>query len=105
MFGGRGADEYRFFGTEIEGPSDRDRLYDLNFGEGDTILFGGFAAGTFADAAFIDATDDGSGALISSWRGLVEAARSEDVLAFRQSPTTTIWSSASPMRMGRCRSS
>jgi hypothetical protein len=85
MFGGAGADEFRFFGTEIAGASDRDRLYDLDFGEGDLVRFEGFGAGTFTDASFIDATEDGSGALISSYRGLVEAARSDSVTAFRQS--------------------
>jgi len=86
MFAGTGADEFRFFGTDIEGASDRDRLYDLNFGEGDTLRFEGFAAGTFADGSFIDANEDGSAALISSYRGLVEAVDSGDVTAFRQSP-------------------
>jgi endonuclease/exonuclease/phosphatase family metal-dependent hydrolase len=84
MFAGAGADEFRFFGTDIEGASDSDRLYDLNFGEGDTLSFAGFGAGTFSDGAFIDANQDGTGALISSYKGLVEAAKSDDVTAFRQ---------------------
>jgi Ca2+-binding RTX toxin-like protein len=84
MFGGKGADEFRFFGDGIEGGADRDRLYDLSFDQGDVIRFEGYGAGTFGDAAYVDATDDGTGALISGWRGLVEAARSDDVTAFRQ---------------------
>jgi Ca2+-binding RTX toxin-like protein len=35
LIGGAGADQFRFFGNEIEGTSDSDRILDLDFAEGD----------------------------------------------------------------------
>ena len=72
LWGGGGADQFRFFGDQIEGTSDTDRIYDLNFGEGDWIVFGEFG-GLFEDSAGINAFDNGDSAIISSWAGLASA--------------------------------
>lgn len=73
MFGGAGADQFRFFGNEISG-TDTDRIFDLTFGEGDLLVFGRYGAGTFGvDATGINASTDGSGAIISSYEGLANA--------------------------------
>lgn len=80
MFGGLGADQFRFFGTAgtaklrdaIEGGSDTDFIRDLTFGEGDSIVLGGFGAGTFTDFNNQDsnAFDGGSSVQIFSYQGL-----------------------------------
>src|SRR5687768_8647752 len=49
MFGGDGGDQFRFFGDDIEGVSDTDFIYDLDFAEGDTLVFGNYGANTFSD--------------------------------------------------------
>jgi Ca2+-binding RTX toxin-like protein len=73
LYGGGGADQFRFFGDQIGGASDTDRLYDLNFGEGDTIVFGKFD-GLFTDkVAGLNSFDNGDSAIISSWAGLAHA--------------------------------
>lgn len=85
MFGGGGADQFRFFGTDIDGPSDRDFIRDLTFGDGDTLVFGRFAEGTFSDTSGVNAFSNGTSAIISSFEGIVAAAAgSENVTAFRQ---------------------
>jgi Ca2+-binding RTX toxin-like protein len=88
MFGGRGADQFRFFGDQIEGGRDTDFIYDLNFGDGDTLVFGTFGANTFADTAGVNAFAGGSAAIISSFQGIVNAAAGSDsVTAYRESNT------------------
>ncbi len=72
LWGGGGADQFRFFGDQIEGASDTDRLFDLNFGDGDWIVFGKFD-GLFEDGDGINAFDNGDSAIISSWEGLANA--------------------------------
>jgi Ca2+-binding RTX toxin-like protein len=87
MYGGNGADQFVFSGRTIEGASDRDRIYDLNFGAGDTIVVGGFKSGTFIDSNGVDGYGNGANAIISSYAGLVEAASFSDyVTAVRASP-------------------
>jgi Ca2+-binding RTX toxin-like protein len=49
LTGGAGADQFRFFGNQIDGASDFDTITDLNFAEGDTLVFGSFGTGTFFD--------------------------------------------------------
>ena len=86
MFGGLGGDQFRFFGDQIEGTTDTDFIYDLKFGEGDTLVFGTFGAGTFTDQAGVNAFAGGTSAIISSYEGIVNAARtSDDVTAYRES--------------------
>lgn len=81
----RRADQFRFFGDQIEGSSDTDRIFDLNFNEGDKLVFGKFGAGTFEDEGGVNAFSGGSAAIISSYEGIVNAAAgSESVTAFRQ---------------------
>lgn len=87
MFGGVGADQFRFFGNELTGASDRDRIFDLTFGEGDVLVFGSFAAGTFSKLAGVNGFSGGSAAVISSYEGIVNAAAFSDlVTATRFSP-------------------
>lgn len=70
-FGGDGADQFRFFGDQIEGTSDLDKVFDLDFSEGDSLVFGNYGAGTFADGAGINAYGAGNtDAQITSWEGL-----------------------------------
>jgi serralysin len=59
LIGGAGADQFRFFGNEIEGTSDSDRILDLDFAEGDILMLGYYSAGTFAKAGggFINGSD------------------------------------------------
>jgi len=84
-FGGGGADQFRFFGDQIEGASDSDDIYDLTFGEGDTLVFGNFGAGTFSDVDGVNAFNGGEAAEISSFEGIVNAAAgSTKVTAFRE---------------------
>jgi Ca2+-binding RTX toxin-like protein len=86
MFGGVGADQFRFFGNELTGASDRDRIYDLTFGEGDVLVFGSFAAGTFSKLAGVNGFSGGTSAVISSYEGIVNAATfSDSVTALRAS--------------------
>lgn len=90
-FGGGGADQFRFFGTQIDGPSDTDYVYDLNFGEGDTIVLGDFAAGSFTSAGGVNSFDGGDSAIISSYEGLANlVADSASVTASRKGDTDVL---------------
>jgi Ca2+-binding RTX toxin-like protein len=85
MTGGRGADQFRFFGYDIQGALDEDEIYDLTFSEGDSLVFGSFKAGTFADAAGVNQVSSGSGAIIKSFAGIANAAAgSADVSAYKE---------------------
>ncbi len=80
-YGGAGADQFRFFGNQIEGTSDLDKVLDLNFGQGDSLVFGNYGAGTFADAAGINAYGAGnSAAQITSWEGLANFIKSSSAV-------------------------
>lgn len=75
MYGGGGADQFRFFGNQIgQGTGenaetvDRDRVYDLDFSEGDVLVFGALTG--LEDAAGIDAYTGGTAATVSSWEGI-----------------------------------
>lgn len=70
MWGGAGADQFRFFANTIEGGSDTDRIYDLKFAEGDSLVFGLYNEGLFTDATGVNAFNDGASAQISSIEGL-----------------------------------
>jgi Ca2+-binding RTX toxin-like protein len=78
LTGGGGADQFRFFGNQIDGASDTDRILDLNFAEGDTLVFGSFAGGTFAKANGVNAFDGGRSAILDSWSDIVAADRASD---------------------------
>ncbi len=69
MYGGASGDQFRFFGDQIDGV-DTDRIYDLKFAEGDSLVFGRFAADFFADASGINAFSDGTAAQITTIDGL-----------------------------------
>jgi Ca2+-binding RTX toxin-like protein len=78
LTGGGGADQFRFFGNQIDGSSDTDRILDLNFGEGDTLVFGSFASGTFVKGNGVNAFDGGRSAILDSWADIVAADRASD---------------------------
>ncbi len=73
LYGGGGADQFRFYGNQISGATDLDKIFDLNFSEGDTLVFGNYAANTFTDTAGENAFAGGGSAIISSWQGLANA--------------------------------
>lgn len=73
LWGGGGGDQFRFYGNNIEGSSDQDRIYDLNFEQGDELVFGAFGTGTFHDSSHVNAFDSGASAIIASLEGLREA--------------------------------
>jgi Ca2+-binding RTX toxin-like protein len=78
LFGGAGADQFRFFGNQIDGPLDRDDVRDLDFGTGDILVLGNFAAGTFVDSGNVNAFNNGSDAIINSLEGLFAADQASD---------------------------
>lgn len=73
LYGGAGADQFRFFGNQIGGASDVDSIYDLNFGEGDTLVFGQYNGLFSTDASGVNAFAQGDSAIISSFAGLAAA--------------------------------
>ena len=86
-YGGAGADQFLFFGSDLVVRPSVDRLYDLNFSAGDVLVLRHFSPDTFAAARGIAVVDQGSGAVISSWAGLVQATRGSGfVRAGRASP-------------------
>lgn len=71
LSGGAGADQFYFSASDVAANhTDTDRIVDLNFGDGDTIVFNSYGAGFFSDAAGINAFAGGSSAQISSYAGL-----------------------------------
>lgn len=73
LYGGDGADQFRFFGDKIEGASDKDAIYDLDFGEGDVLVFGKYNGLFSSDAPGLDGFASGDSAIISSFAGLAAA--------------------------------
>lgn len=69
MFGGAGADQFRFFANQLDGV-DTDKIYDLNFIDGDTLVFGNFTAGLFSDSEGVNSFSGDTAAQISSIEGL-----------------------------------
>lgn len=74
-YGGDGADQFRFFGNQIDGAGDTDKVLDLDFSEGDSIVFGNYGAESFADTDGANAYNGGGDVQISSWEGLVAAVQ------------------------------
>jgi hypothetical protein len=78
MFGGLGADQFRFFGGQaksrdvVEANGDRDFIRDLNFSHGDIILLAGFGDGKFAKSSAVNAFDNGNDVIIDSYQDLNE---------------------------------
>lgn len=71
-WGGAGADLFRFTATLIDGDSDYDRVNDVNFDEGDKLVFIDFA-GQFAGvegSAGTNVYNSDSSVQVSSWEGL-----------------------------------
>jgi hypothetical protein len=79
LSGGGGADQFRFFGSQYEGDGgkDTDRLVDLNFGQGDSLVFGGYGA-IWHDDVGENAFNNGNSAIISSWEGLKNAVENSE---------------------------
>lgn len=67
--GGDGADLFRFYGDQIEGTSDYDRVFDLDFSEGDTVFLADYGL-SFTDMDGADALINGTAVQISSMEGL-----------------------------------
>lgn len=75
LWGGSGADQFRFSGNDMQGNSETDRIYDLNFAEGDKLVFNDFGAGTFQDIAGgnpLQILNGGASAILDSWADVVE---------------------------------
>lgn len=90
MFGGDGADQFRFFGNQIDGAGDLDKIFDLDFSEGDTLVFGSFAAGTFSDDDGVNAFADDGSAIVSSFEGLANIVNGTTVTAEQRGNTDTL---------------
>ncbi|WP_306223404.1 hypothetical protein [Bosea beijingensis] len=75
MYGGKGADTFVFIGTQYEGDngSDHDRIYDLNFGDGDQISLSKFGEGFFDNGGDAGAKvlAGGTSAIIDSYSDIV----------------------------------
>lgn len=71
MSGGAGADQFYFNGADVgAGDKATDRIVDLNFADGDTIVFDNYGSNFFADHTGVNAMDSGNDAIISSFAGL-----------------------------------
>lgn len=71
MSGGAGADQFYFNGADVgAGDKDTDRIVDLNFADGDTIVFDNYGSSFFADQTGVDAFDSGNDAIVNSFTGL-----------------------------------
>jgi parallel beta-helix repeat protein len=77
MTGGAGADQFRFHGNRIDGASDTDRITDLNFADGDTLMLADYAL-DFAAGSGLAVADAGGTAIVSSWAGLASAVDQSD---------------------------
>ncbi|KAA9013036.1 calcium-binding protein [Sphingobium limneticum] len=90
LWGGDGADQFRFFGNNIGGASDTDKIYDLDFSEGDTLVFGNYGSLQFSDAAGINAFNGGAAAQVSSWAGLVHLVEASDLASVSRKGQTDV---------------
>jgi Ca2+-binding RTX toxin-like protein len=73
MRGNGGADQFWFYGNQIEGVADRDRINDLTFADGDQIVLKSFAAGTFVGTEDLVSFSGGTSAVIDSLQDLHDA--------------------------------
>jgi Ca2+-binding RTX toxin-like protein len=89
MYGGLGADQFRFFGGQgkardiVEADGDTDFIRDLNFGQGDIILLGGFGDGKFAKTDTVNAFDNGNDVIIDSYQDLADLAAAGSITLTR----------------------
>lgn len=71
MSGGKGADQFYFKAGDVKvGATDTDRIVDLNFGEGDTLLLDDFGFGTLTKTDGLNAINGGDDAIVSSFVGI-----------------------------------
>jgi Ca2+-binding RTX toxin-like protein len=90
LFGGGGGDQFRFFGTQIEGKGDTDTIYDLNFAEGDKLVFGDFGVGTFGNLAGVKGFKNGTSVIIDSFADIIALDAASDLItALRGGPDGT----------------
>jgi Ca2+-binding RTX toxin-like protein len=90
LFGGGGGDQFRFFGTQIEGKGDTDTIYDLNFAEGDKLVFGDFGVGTFGNLAGVKGFKSGTSVIIDSFADIIALDAASDLItALRGGPDGT----------------
>lgn len=73
LYGGAGADQFRFFGNQVGGASDVDSIYDLNFAQGDKLVFGEYNGLFDTDAPGLNGFANGDSAIITSFEGLAAA--------------------------------
>ena len=92
LAGGGGADQFRFFGTQIDGGSDFDTITDLDFGTGDTLVFGSFGVGTFIKENGVGAFANGTSAILDSFADVVAAAGASDLITASRSGSDLILS-------------
>ena len=91
LYGGAGADQFRFFGNQIDGASDTDAIYDLNFGYGDTLVFGQYNGLFSTDAPGLNGFASGDSAIISTYEGLAAAYEAPGGrITFTGNPTSNL---------------
>ena len=81
MYGGGGADEFRFNGGDVA-DAKSDVILDADFAEGDRIILTGYEAGTFSGAggsSGLNVFSGGSSAIVSSLEALSGLAKAADV--------------------------
>ncbi|MEH3145769.1 MAG: calcium-binding protein [Methylobacterium frigidaeris] len=89
MYGGKGADQFRFYGTDLlradiqSGPQakhiDIDKIFDLNFGDGDKLVFDHFDVGTFVNGGdkSLQVVSNGAGAIVDSYHDIARLLMSD----------------------------
>jgi Ca2+-binding RTX toxin-like protein len=86
LIGGSGADQFRLSSKVISGASDTDTILDLDFAKGDKIVLYDWGSDTFLDRPGLNAMSAGASAIISSWQGIVEAARTSALVTGSRHP-------------------
>ena len=88
MFGGGGGDDFQFRGSHITG-SHQDVLMDLDFSEGDRLIFSVYENGAFSAAAKgpgLNVFHNGSAAIVTSAEGLERLAALSDAVTLEAHP-------------------
>jgi hypothetical protein len=64
--------------------SDLDRIFDLNFGQGDSLVFNNFGANTFFKANGVNAFNGGTSAILDSFGDIVAAAGASNLVTAKR---------------------